>query len=485
MDNIEKFMLPENTNRLYENEVISSISLTRDVAEKINELVDAYNELSKMDLEWKQEQDGRTRKAILYMKDNLVNSLNDLTEQLIASGFVDVRIAANLSTLTARLNNLVGAVTTGSTTMDAEIIDARLGSDRISRASLGESIRVQIENIQDAIDSELSIKNNISTFIYDSDSIGTFTRGKALSIVGKLNDTSNNYGVLIASVKPRQRIKIRGSAAFGSPKYAFFHNDDLIELGEFVNDVSTLTRFDEEIVVPFNANKIVINFHSDYDAKCFVSVSSVVGIRKYIDKKWVAFGDSLTEINSKSNKAYHQYISEETGINVLNYGVSGTGYARTDQNFYTRVLQLADVDFDVITLFGSGNDLGSGLELGTANDTETTTIAGCINKTLDNLFSVKPFVSVGIITPTPWNGNTPDIEDADMKKYSDLLIEIAKKRSIPVLDLYRESNLHPESETFRKEFYFENGVQDNGVHPNAKGHKKIAAQIREFIAKLI
>jgi len=484
MDNIKHFMLPENTNQLYSKEAISSISLTKDVAEKINELVDAYNQLAKMDLEWKQEQDGRTRKAIIYMKDNLINSLNDLLEQLITAGFVDNRIMGNLATLSARIDNLLGSIKTGTTSMDAEIIDARLGSDRISRTSLGESIRVQIENIQDAVDSELSIKNNIYSFIYDSDSIGTLTRGKALSTVGKLNDTSENYGVLMASVKPRQRIKIRGSAAFGSPKYAFFYNDDLIELGKFVDDVSTLTRFDDEIVAPFNANKIVINYHNDYEAKCFVSVSSVVGVRKYIDKKWVAFGDSLTEINSRSNKAYHQYISEETGINVLNYGVSGTGYARGD-NFYTRVLNLANVDFDIITFFGSGNDLGSGLELGTATDTDTTTIAGCINKTLDNLYSVKPFASVGIITPTPWKGNTPDIKDAAMKSYSDMLIEIAKRRGIPVLDLYRESNMHPENTAFLTEFYFENGVQDDGVHPNAKGHKRIAAQVREFIAKLI
>lgn len=78
MNRIEHFMLPEHTNKLYTEEAISSISLIRDVADKINELVDAYNHFSKEDLVWKHEQEGRIRKGVLYMKDNLLNSLNEL-----------------------------------------------------------------------------------------------------------------------------------------------------------------------------------------------------------------------------------------------------------------------------------------------------------------------------------------------------------------------------------------------------------------------
>ncbi len=78
MDKLTKYNLPEHTNTLYEKEAISSIGLTHEIAKKINELIDAYNELSKADLEWKQTQEGTIRKGILYMKDNLVNSLHDI-----------------------------------------------------------------------------------------------------------------------------------------------------------------------------------------------------------------------------------------------------------------------------------------------------------------------------------------------------------------------------------------------------------------------
>lgn len=78
MKQIEHYVLPENTNELYKREAISSIGLTRDVADKINEIVDAINSLSLMDLKWKQTQEGIIRKGVIYMKDNLINSLSDL-----------------------------------------------------------------------------------------------------------------------------------------------------------------------------------------------------------------------------------------------------------------------------------------------------------------------------------------------------------------------------------------------------------------------
>ena len=78
MNPIKNYVLPQHTNRLYKEEAISSIGLTRDIAAKINELVEAYNKLSEEDLEWKQTQEGIIRKGVLYMKDNLINSLYDL-----------------------------------------------------------------------------------------------------------------------------------------------------------------------------------------------------------------------------------------------------------------------------------------------------------------------------------------------------------------------------------------------------------------------
>lgn len=147
MKRIENFVLPEHTNTLYEKEAISSISLTKDVADKINELIDCYNAFSNTDLEWKQEQEGIIRKGVLYMKDNLLNTLNDLMCMFRDSGFIDDRIGYHCKIINERLNNLLGSVTEGSTTGDAELIDGRIDFTGKTWDTIGNHIRAFLELI--------------------------------------------------------------------------------------------------------------------------------------------------------------------------------------------------------------------------------------------------------------------------------------------------------------------------------------------------
>lgn len=105
MKTLKHFMLPEQTNQLYKNEAASSIALTRDVAKKINELVDAYNELSKGNLAKEQEQDGRIRKGILYMKDNLINTIHDMFQLLHKSGDLDGIVTDALNNDITKIKN--------------------------------------------------------------------------------------------------------------------------------------------------------------------------------------------------------------------------------------------------------------------------------------------------------------------------------------------------------------------------------------------
>lgn len=143
MEQIKHYVLPEHTNKLYKEEAISSIGLTRTIAGKINELIDAYNELSRIDLEWKQTQEGTIRKGVLFMKDNLLNSLNDLMDALLESGFIDTRVREQTAALSARLDNVLS----GSLSSDAEIIDARVGDDGTTYKTIGTAIRSQLHHI--------------------------------------------------------------------------------------------------------------------------------------------------------------------------------------------------------------------------------------------------------------------------------------------------------------------------------------------------
>ena len=167
-------------------------------------------------------------------------------------------------------------------------------------------------------------------------------------------------------------------------------------------------------------------------------------------------------------------------------GVGGTGYKRTEENhtaFYQRAAKIP-VDCDVVTIFGSGNDLSLIGQLGTPTDVETTTICGCINKTIDEIIKIKPTVSLGIVSPTPWIGNQPTADDSNaMAKYTKALHDICKIRSIPFLDLYHKSNLRPWTVEGRNACYTKD--EGNGVHPDENGHKLIAPRFKIFLEQLI
>jgi lysophospholipase L1-like esterase len=308
-----------------------------------------------------------------------------------------------------------------------------------------------------------------------------------------LNDqyvNNENYSVAIRiDVVPLENYYVSAQANYGNLYYVIYDAEGNAIAWEKSEGTSSIQFLEKYVVMPINAKYISIasvnnSYRSAYLKLC---TDYKPMCTKWNNVKWVWFGDSLTEKNGTGEKNYYDFVSAETGISVLNYGKSGTGYFRTygdNQNFLTRIEELQNVDFDIITIFGSFNDLNGGWVGGSTDSTDITqnNVFGFVNATLDRLYEIKPFVKVGIITPTPWY-NSHQLEECD--KYCDGLIEIAKRRSIPVLDLYRCSNLHPDKENFRLEYYNENGVQDNGTHPNSKGHERIYPQFREFLKTML
>ncbi len=179
MKKITNFMLPEHINKLYTEEAISSVSIAREVADKINELVGAYNALSEIDLTWKQEQEGTIRKAIIYIKDNLINTLHDLTLILENDGFFDGTVAKYVSELEARINNLISNIKEGSTTLDAELLDIRYGINQKVYGSAGESVREQIKWVDD--------KN------VDNEDFHYITEDKIINVAKEYSYTNGTY----------------------------------------------------------------------------------------------------------------------------------------------------------------------------------------------------------------------------------------------------------------------------------------------------
>jgi len=332
-----------------------------------------------------------------------------------------------------------------------------------------------IQNRKDIINYE-PVTLTLTGSKYLNPTTGEITSG------GSDNNKVSDY----IEVTPNGLVMITTEHFWSQGMYAFYDENKTFITGTGANTGGTVTVIYNKIVnVPVNAHYLVVGFLYQASMPEPYVFTGIIQSGKLSEiwkgKKWSCIGDSLTEYNNKTSMHYFDYIAGATGIEINNMGVSGSGYAKLTDNFMTRVLNVP-TDSDVVTIFGSGNDSTSGLALGTASDTGTTTLGGVINTTLDNLFSIMPVCNVGLVTPTPWEGNMP-YDNGWMENYSNLIVEICRMRSIPCLDLFHCSNLNPNSSVVRAIAY----SKDNGggVHPDETGHKMIAPRFKTFLSSLL
>ena len=143
------------------------------------------------------------------------------------------------------------------------------------------------------------------------------------------------------------------------------------------------------------------------------------------DKTWLLIGDSLTEFNIRARVHYFDYISQKTGIKFINKGASGHGYADSDW-FYTAIATTDPSTYDLVTIFGSGNDIryeylkahSSTMfqnattweeALGDIDDVGTETMCGLFNRAFNKFYEVAPLKKIGVVTPTQWKNGSYDI----------------------------------------------------------------------------
>lgn len=303
----------------------------------------------------------------------------------------------------------------------------------------------------------------------------------------QLSSGDKNYIVKKYDVTGVTDVKITASANMSNYLYSFCNaSGGVVACSDKAATGTALTEIEDQAAqVPETAVTLYVSYIKTATKPATVNKveSRPVGMaQKWIGKKWACIGDSLTATNQRTEKHYHDYITENTGITVVNMGSNGTGYARGGSDtFYERVSNVP-VDADVVTIFGSGNDLTAGIDLGEITDAGTDTLCGCINTTIDNLIAIMPAVQIGIVTPTPWVGQQPGA-GKPMEDYANAIVEICKARSIPVLDLYHCSNLRPWTEEGRAACYSKD--DGNGVHPDETGHKIIAPRFKAFLESLL
>ena len=321
---------------------------------------------------------------------------------------------------------------------------------------------------------------------------GTFTwqKGTPQHVIDACNPTIENPEYLYVMLDTEGHIilgvKHDGSVIWqkGTPQHVIDACNPTIENPEYlyvILDKNNRVMFGIKCDGSFDWQK-GIPYHLRQYIENYVGSVTIPLLSPITGKRWAALGDSITAGGGSNRIPYQKYVAEATGVIALNYGISGTGYMRESSSgadsFLDRVQNINPDDFDFMTIFGSGND-NHGYTMGNITDTTDTTILGRVNLTIEAYLDVakKP---LGIVTPYPWLQYPPSDSGNWMEEYSNAIIQVAHRHSIPVLDLYHESGVIAWNSGFRAKYF-----AGDGAHINSLGAKTyLMPMFREFIYKL-
>lgn len=191
-------------------------------------------------------------------------------------------------------------------------------------------------------------------------------------------------------------------------------------------------------------------------------------------------------------------MKEKAGLaEVRNYGISGTRYAiqkgtksrpkddYVDINSFSERFNRMEDDADIVVVFGGTNDYGHGdAPLGIFSDRTPETFYGACHYLYSGL--VNKYLGKTIVIMTPLHrcnelsefGEGKEEAYGSLKKYVEIIREVAEYYSLPVLDLYANSGLQPEVSGIKSAYI------PDGLHPNDFGHKILAYKLQNFLQDL-
>ena len=170
---------------------------------------------------------------------------------------------------------------------------------------------------------------------------------------------------------------------------------------------------------------------------------------------------------------------------VRNYGIGGSCITNIEaNNFISRYSNMDDAD--IICVFGGTNDFGHHMPLGDINSTDDKTFYGALKVLCEGLINKYPGKTIIFITPLNSScdnvpaDNCPKGQKTNnlgfkLEDYVKAINEVVPSYSIPVYDLFKNSNLYPYN------LNIVNTFMPDGLHPNANGHYIIGRKISEFI----
>lgn len=205
-------------------------------------------------------------------------------------------------------------------------------------------------------------------------------------------------------------------------------------------------------------------------------------------KKINFLGDSITEGvgTTGQDKCFHQLMKAKHGLGeARNYGVGGSRLAkqvtpsenpRHDLDFPMRSEEM-DKDADAIVVFGGTNDFGHGdAPIGDMSDRTPDTFYGALHYLYTYLMTEYPDANIFICTPIHrLTENIPDRKGKILSDYVEMIKEVARYYSLPVIDLFANYGVQPSISVQREKY------MPDGLHPSDAGHVLLSERIANFI----
>ena len=296
-------------------------------------------------------------------------------------------------------------------------------------------------------------------------------------------------------VQPGEEYRIDGYSYLAINPCIFVDAQDHYISKYPLNETASKTRQIFDITVPANAVKMYCNAILNYqdgdvgqwDMYACIVKRKLITSEYQISKKLIVLSDSWSEKNITASSNYVDYLLND-GFDVYNDSVGGTGYRRAyDENkaWYQRALNLPSDRGNNVLIFGSFNDMGvANYDLGTIDSTDLNTICGCINATLDNIYTRLPLANIMVVAPGPWRHfNNAESDRVKANNYINAIRQICEKRQIPFLDFFTESGMRPWMAAYANAYYKE-GFANNTTHPNDAGqYYYVYPKIRNFLIR--
>ena len=398
-----------------------------------------------------------------------------------------------------------------------------------SNGLVSKTVNVTVTNIDEQPAEEIKtsnnmilskyIRKNIKALVFDSSKENNYfpvSKAYVISITGELEASPHLVVTDFIEVFPGDTIELMNGNY--PPSTGAFYNSDKT----YNSEISVSGSAPHTLTVPENAYYFRVNYFPTQTSTIYVTRNSAnyslenntyldsakllygntivfdeltnlyKNINKYKGKTWDVYGDSITECNYRTSQNYQYFVASKLGIGTVNnYGVSGDGFKQLAATISEKT---SEPDF--ITVFCGTNNFGCVHEqstLGDITDTSSTeSVTGYIRLTIEKLLAKYPCTPIGFFTPLPRaNGNSVGKQVSGggytMEQLADRIIEICGEYSIPVLDLYRCSNLRPWiPENKAKYFSCSKTASGDGLHPNVIGHEYfIAPKVTNFIKTLL